>query len=54
MQNIAGCYQQAFENQKFVDNIQQFFAFTPFPPIIWIFGEGDVMWLNTYLTLFTH
>ena len=32
--------------QKFVDNAQQCFAFTPqtnFPPIIWIFieGEGD-------------
>ena len=29
MQNIAGCYQQTFENKKFVDNAQQSFAFTP-------------------------
>ena len=27
--------------QKFVDNIQQWFAFTPFLPIIWIFTEGE-------------
>ena len=27
-QIIAGCYQQSFENKKFVDNAQQCFAFT--------------------------
>jgi hypothetical protein len=26
MQNIAGLYQQTFENKKFVDIAQQFFA----------------------------
>ena len=30
-----------FEYKKFVDNIQQCFAFTPFPPIIQIFTEGE-------------
>ena len=29
MQNIAGCYQQTFENKKFVDSSQQCFAIKP-------------------------
>jgi hypothetical protein len=29
IQIIAGCSQQTFENKKFVDIIQQSFAFTP-------------------------
>ena len=33
---------QTFWIQKFVDNIQQYFAFTPFPLIIWIFTEGEL------------
>ena len=43
-QNIAGWCQQTFCFQKFVGNAQQCFAFTPqanFPPMIWIFTEGD-------------
>ena len=32
---------QIFCIQKFVDNIQQCFAFTTFPPRIWIFTEGE-------------
>ena len=45
-QNIAGWCQQTFCFQKFVDNSQQCFDFTPqakFQPIIWIFtdSEGD-------------
>ena len=36
--------------QKFVDNIQHCFVFTPFPPIIWIFTEVKVMgWNPGYL-----
>ena len=43
---IAGHCQQSFCFQKFVENAQQCFAFTPqanFPPIIWLFTdvEGD-------------
>ena len=41
MQKIAGHCQQTFCIQKFVDYIQQCFAFTPFPPIIFTEGEGD-------------
>ena len=46
MQHIAGRCQQTFENKKFVDNTQQCFVFMSqenFPPIIWMFieGEGD-------------
>ena len=40
-QNIAGCCQQTFENKKFVDNTQQYFAFMSFRPIIWINTEGE-------------
>ena len=41
MQNIAWWCQQMFCFQKFVDNIQPCFVFTPYPPIIWIFTEGE-------------
>ena len=41
MQNIAGFCQQAFENKKFVDNTQQYFAFTPFSPTIWTLTESE-------------
>ena len=40
-QNIVGCWQQTFKYKKFVDNDQQYFALTPFPPIIFPEGEGD-------------
>ena len=43
-QNIAVWCQQTFCSQKFVHNTQQWFAFTPqqtFPPIIWIFTQGE-------------
>ena len=29
VQNIAGCCQQTFEYKRFVDNVQQCFAFAP-------------------------
>ena len=32
---------QTFCIQKFVDNIQPCFAYTPSLPIIWIFTEGE-------------
>ena len=44
MQNTAGHCQQTFENLKFVDITQQCFALLPkytFPPMIWIFTEGE-------------
>ena len=40
MKNIAGHCRQTFCIQKYVDNTQRF-AFTPFPPIIGIFSEGE-------------
>ena len=41
---------QLFCIQKFVDNTQQCFAFTPFPPIIWIFTEGEGDWIKSRLS----
>ena len=43
-QNIAGWCQQTFERKKFVDNAQQ-----SFPPIIWIFIEGECDWIESRL-----
>ena len=51
-QNIAGWCQQTFWIQKFVESIQQCFAFTP---IIWIFTEGVRWWdwiQNIFLNIF--
>ena len=36
-----------------VDNIQQCFAFTPFPPIIWIFTEGEDDGIESRLSSYT-
>ena len=38
---LLGIDNKTFCIQKFVDNIQQCFAFTTFLSIIWIFTEGD-------------
>ena len=50
-QNIAGHCQQTFCIQKFVDTIQQCFAFTPFTE-----GEGIESWLSSqiFFTLFNY
>ena len=40
-QNIAGWYQQTFCFQKCVDNAQPIHLKQIFPPIIWIFTEGE-------------
>ena len=34
----------------FVDNIQHCFDFTPFPPLIWIFTEGEGDWTESRLS----
>ena len=38
---LLGIVNKPFCIQKFVDNTQQCFAFTPFPPTISIFSEGE-------------
>ena len=41
--------QRTFCLQKFADNHQQYFSFTPqatFPDIIWIFTEGEDDWIE--------
>ena len=57
MQNIAGWYQQTFCFQKFVDNSQQCFAFTPqanfIAQKIWIFSEDDGIKARLHFEIFS-